>query len=61
MNQNVTNRRIVSIDDIGKTVKTPYGIGILVYIDAGGAYWVEFDNDEQEQIRDPQEISLVVT
>lgn len=61
MNQNITSKEIISIDDIGKRVQTPYGIGVLSYIDAGGAYWVEFDDDEQEQIRDPREISLVVT
>ena len=51
-------KQIVSVDNIGQKVITPYGIGILVDIDGGGAYWVDIDG-EFEQIRDYRDISLV--
>ena len=41
-------KQIVSVDNIGEKVITPYGIGILVDIDG-----------EFEQIRDYRDISLV--
>ena len=49
---------IVSVDNIGQKVSTSYGIGILVDIDGGGAYWVDIDR-EFEQIRDYRDISIV--
>lgn len=51
-------KQIVSVDNIGQKVSTIYGIGTLVDVDGGGAYWVDIDG-EFEQIRDPKDISLI--
>ena len=38
----------LTCDDIGCKVKTKYGIGILVYVDAGAGFWVEPINENEE-------------
>lgn len=38
----------VTSKDINRKVKTPYDIGILVYVDAGAAFYVEpLDKNEE--------------
>ena len=53
-------KEIVSVDNIGQKVNTIYGIGTLVDVDGGGAYWVDIDG-EFEQIRDSKDISRIET
>lgn len=38
----------ISVKDLGFYVKTPFGIGILTDIDAGGAFYVEPINKDEE-------------
>lgn len=39
--KNSLENRVATVDDIGRTVLTKYGLGKLVYVDAGAGYHVE--------------------
>ena len=39
--KNSLENRLATVDDIGRTVLTKYGLGKLVYVDAGAGYHVE--------------------
>lgn len=51
-------KEYVTVHHIGRNVQTIFGKGVLIDIDAGGAYWVEI-GDELEQIRSHKDISLL--
>ena len=53
--------KVVNYHDIGKKVKVVLE-GTLLGVDAGGAYYVQLDDDYEEQvfqIRSPEDIELV--
>ena len=44
----MNKKKYITVHDIGKVVKTPYGLGILFDIDAGAAFYVKPLNKNKE-------------